>query len=796
MQRFVYGILAFVGSSILFAGSALAEIDWPGFRGPNTDGSVPGVTLSEDGTASLSIGWKRTLGSGYSALAVGDGKAIAMFAEGDGDFVAAFDLESGDELWRYRFADTYVGHDGSHDGPISTPLMAGGRVFGLGPYGHLFAVDAANGKPIWTRHLVEDFDSQKPHYGFTTSPVMADGVLVLEIGAGEGKTVAGFDPESGKEVWSVGNDEIGYHSPIVATLGGKLQIVAAGKSNLYGIEAKTGSVLWSYEHGGDERAMGGHTIVPVPAGEGRLFLMNKIDASTMLSVQRSDEAWKIEELWSSNSIKQSYVTPVYHDGHLYGMSNRIFTCLDASTGEIKWRSREPGDGFPIVVGDRLVVITKPGSLHVIEASAEGYNELASLELFDEHSWSEAAFAGGHLYARSMAHLARIDVGAAVDAAGGGASAWLASTSFGKFLEEIGTAADKQAKVEAFLAGQDSLPIVEDTGAVHFLYRGDATDVGIVGDMIGFRREDPMTRIEGTDLFYYSTRLEPDAAVVYGFIVDYAEPAADPGNPHTASGLFGDVSLLTMPAWEAPRHLDEAEPSRQGRLEDLEWESTVQEEPKQRAAKVYLPAGYDGDGERRYPVLYVHHGNAALDEGRFKHALDQLIGTAVQPMIAVFVLLDEENPRDDIGPMEKYGEMIATELVPAIDERYRTIAEPMARATVGAGSVGGNAALMAAFGQPGLFGRVGAQSATGVGRLGDMLKSAEEQPLVIYLEWGTYHMRSPHEAWDLAEANREVWGLLRDAGYRPAGGEVPEGYGWACWRAHTDELLAAMFPLRN
>jgi len=58
------------------------------------------------------------------------------------------------------------------------------------------------------------------------------------------------------------------------------------------------------------------------------------------------------------------------------------------------------------------------------------------------------------------------------------------------------------------------------------------------------------------------------------------------------------------------------------------------------------------------------------------------------------------------------------------------------------------------------------------------------------------MRSPHEAWDYAEESRRLWGELRAAGYRPAGGEHPEGYSWNCWRAHTGELLAALFPLSN
>lgn len=795
MHRRSRGIFLFAGlAACVLCGVSWAGTDWPGFRGPNFDGTVPEARLFEGESAALTLGWKVALGSGYSALAVGDGRLVTMFADGDADVLAAFDPVSGDELWRYRIADTYHGHDGSHDGPISTPLISGGRVYGLGARGHLFAVDASSGKEVWVTHLVDDLGSNKPHYGFTTSPLMADGVLVVEIGGEEDKMIGGFDPDSGELKWSAGTDKIEYHSPIVATIGGRRQIVAAGKDNAYGIDAASGKVLWSYEHGGDERAMGGFTIVPVPAGDDRLFLMNKIDSSVMLSVTKGGDGYEIEELWSNGAIKSSYVVPVYHDGSIYGMSNRIFTCLDAATGDTRWRSREPGDGFPTMVGEHLVIMTKPGSLHVAKASPDGYNEVARLDLFEENSWSEVAFAGGHLYARSMSSLARIDLESAATSASSDA-AWIRDTEFGLFLAEVEQAGDKTAVIDTFLARHESMPIVESTGAVHFVYRGEAEDVGIVGDMIGFRREDPMTRLDGTDVFYYSTRLEPDAAVTYGFIADFGEPVADPNNSHKGEGLFGEVSWFAMPAWKVPTFLGEADGPRRGHLETVEWESQVRE-GQQRTAQVYLPAGYDGDGDRRYPVLYVHNGQEALDQGSMKNALDQLIGSSVDAVIAVFIHADEENPQGDLGEAESYAEMIVKELVPKIDGQFRTIDDPMARATVGAGR-GGNAALYSAFKHSDVFGRVGAQSATmGADEMREMATSANEKPMVIYLEWGTYHLRSPHEAWDLGEENRKLWAQLREAGYRPAGGEVPEGYGWACWNGHTDELLAALYPLRN
>jgi outer membrane protein assembly factor BamB len=533
-----------------------------------------------------------------------------MFASGDADWAVAFDQATGDEVWRYRIGETYAGHDGSHDGPISTPLLDGGRVFGLGAHGQLFALDAATGEERWAIHVADDLGGVPPFYGFGTSPILAEGTLVVEIGAGEGKAIAGLDPDTGALRWSLGNEEINYQSPIVATIGGRSQVVAGDAKVLYGIDASDGTVLWSHEHQGDERAMGGATIIPVPSGDGRLLIMNKIDSSTMLQVARDGDGWSVSELWTNNSIKQSYVVPVYHDGYLYGMNNRILVCVDAATGELAWRSREPGDGFPTIVGDLLVIATKPGTLHVADASPEGYRELASIELFGEHTWSTVAYAGGSLFARSMAKVARID------ATTGGASgtahempAWVASGAFGKFLAGLETAADKGAAIDEFLGAQASIPIVEDSGAVHFVYRGEAEDVGIVGDMIGSRREDPMTRVPGTDLFVYSTMLEPTAAVTYGFIPAFGEEAvADPLNPDPGDGLFGEVSFVAMPAWEGPAFFGEADPPRRGALETFEWESAVKEGAK-RTAQVYLPAGFDPTSDRRYPVVYVNDGKA-------------------------------------------------------------------------------------------------------------------------------------------------------------------------------------------
>ena len=71
-------------------------------------------------------------------------------------------------------------------------------------------------------------------------------------------------------------------------------------------------------------------------------------------------------------------------------------------------------------------------------------------------------------------------------------------------------------------------------------------------------------------------------------------------------------------------------------------------------------------------------------------------------------------------------------------------------------------------------------------------SASEQPLTIYLDWGKYDFRNPHEAWDMGEVNRGIADLLKSKGYAPVGGEVSDGSGWPSWRNRTDRVFAALF----
>jgi enterochelin esterase family protein len=367
------------------------------------------------------------------------------------------------------------------------------------------------------------------------------------------------------------------------------------------------------------------------------------------------------------------------------------------------------------------------------------------------------------------------------------------------VAELEKAGDPGPVVDRFLAGRD-LPLIDGEEVV-FLWRGEAQDVAVAGEMIGIRREESMRRLEGTDLWWWSTTLDRRARISYLFFVDYA-PTPDPTHERRAwSTVIGpdmnwnrgepmEVSWFAMPEWPG-RALGTTEaPEPRGRLEKVEVALTPpgeDAEPATATVQVWLPPGYD-DVEGRYPVVFVHDRHAR-ELGRWVETLDRVVGRTVRPLIVAFV----EPPR-----MRGYIPAFGKELVPAIDARFRTSTARAERANVGMGFWAQDAAI-ATFENPESFGRVGIQSyyavdemVTGLlAAMGDAEASAV--PLEVYLEWGRWDLWSPHEEFSFRESSRELWDLLSERGWKPVGGEVWDSSDFASWHSRTGVLLESLFP---
>jgi outer membrane protein assembly factor BamB len=791
----VGGAFALLSAAPTSAAPARGSRDWPGLRGPRSDAAVQDSGLFDRVTApALSVAWDAPGGAGYSGVTVVGGRAFTAFAAGASDVVAAFESASGRELWRTPLGPTYAGHDGSHDGPIATPAADGDRVYALGPRGRLVALDARTGAVRWSQDLTQEKDAVRPYYGWSTSPLLVGRCAIVQHSVKGRQSVACYDRATGRARWTAGGrGEVWYQSPVLATLGGREQVVAADQESLYGVDPANGAVLWSHAHGGDGRPIATGSTVPLVIEGDRVLITPRDDSAVLLRVTRDPAgSWRVEPVWTTKGFRTSYSRPVHHRGLLFGYAGAFLACVDAATGEQRWRSRAPGDGFLAVVDGRLLVQTKTGSLHLAEASAEGYKEIAQLQVFPDHSWSAPSIADGRVFVRGMTRVAAVAV---VDA-GGRATASAPEVPLGPrlaaFLDQVGRASDKAAAVDAFLAGVESFPLVEGD-VVQFLYRGPGGDIGIVSDLIGSRAQKPLRRVEGTDVFYWTARVRPQARLPYRFVRDFDENLADPRNPRREPGV-ADMSWFAMPGWSEPAFVAPAAAERRGRLEAHELDSTVL--GVRRKLEVWVPPDYDALADR-LPVVYVPGGKDAIEQGALPNALDHLVGARAPAMIVVFVHPLPPLPRGTQPPddqQQKLSRSLADEIVPFVDRTYRTRPERSGRALVG-GGFAGYEALDAAFRRPDLFARVSTQSAfmltEGLDQLKALLSSAAVLP-VVTLEWSTYDLRGEHEGWNNARSNRALADFLRTRGATVDTREVHEGFSWGSWRNRADAVFGALF----
>lgn len=784
---------------ILASNAQSGENHWPAWGGPNRDFTVTDAgLLLPDEQYELKVVWRKPLGSGYSAVSVKNGVAVTLFAGNDFDYAAAFSAEDGSELWRFKIDSTFLGRYGSHNGPISTPLLTDTRVVGLSAAGRLFALDFSTGELVWDTHLVHVHGAEQPFYGFATSPVAHGEVLMVETAGSHGNAITALDVNSGTILWQASDDTVAYQSPTFISGVGPNHFVGITNRGIYGLRPESGALLWSFAHGGEPGSMAAGSGNLVPAGENRYFLKNKYNGGILMQLDYANESYQTREVWATDDIKRTYIVPVYHDGYLYGYNSRIFNCVDVASGERVWRSRDPGDGLPIIVDGYLVVITKNGRLSLAPASPEGYQEVASLDLFDSHVWSPASLADGKLFLRSMDEIASIEIvpAATKTDVAQAEQGKIPGTEFANFVAQVEQAADKQKLIDEFMARQQRFPVIEGDTLVHFIYRGEADELSLLGDIVGWRYDHPMHRVAGTDLFYYSSALESDARLAYKFMHDLQTPIIDSLNTDrvTPTIFFGEANYFSMPDWRAPDHLQAQEISKTGQIDSLQFSSEISDST--RTIEVYLPHGYH-DSDETYPVAYIHGGQGARQLGQMKSSLDYLVDRTVAPVIVVFLPTTYGSGYSEfVGRWrDKNARIFVEEIVPLIDRTYRTIPDAENRANIGVLS-SGFMAFYATFKHPDMFSKLAVQSMywdeKEQNEQQDLIAHSGKRPLNIYLAWSTYDLRSPLESVDVRAWSHDFAKLLHKNGYDFTGGEVQEGTGWFSWKNRTHKMFETLF----
>jgi outer membrane protein assembly factor BamB len=417
-RRNAFPMAAAVGLSLWLPVAARAD-DWPQWRGPNRDGvwNETGIVESFP-TNGLKISWRVPVGRGWSSPIVANGRVYVTDVQAERptakERVLCFDAAKGRLLWTHQYVVAYPewAFEPNAGGPRATPIIRNGRLFTLGALGHLFCLDAIKGAVIWEKNLAKDY-GVKEFSGITASPLIEDGLLILNICGKPAACVVALDQSTGKEAWRALDDSFTYSSPILLTEGGRKQLVVWTQEAVTSLDPVTGRTWWR-----EQLRTPGDMAVSTPVFSGHRLLigglMLKLDrdkpAASVLWPETMPATRRILSNTSTALVRGEYVFSAKISGEL--------VCLDAGTGRQMWATNSVTDlnnGSSIHLtpnGDSVLLFTDQGNLIRAQLTPRGYREISRAHLLEPTSpfgarkcaWTPPAYANRHVFARNDAEL--------------------------------------------------------------------------------------------------------------------------------------------------------------------------------------------------------------------------------------------------------------------------------------------------------------------------------------------------------------------------------------------------------
>ena len=383
--------------------SAAAEkpAEWPGFRGPNRDSVIRGVRIKTDWAAAPPVEmWRKKIGPGWSSFAVRGDLLYTQEQRGEEELVACYKLSTGEPVWRHKDAVRFW-ESNAGAGPRATPTLNGNRVYAFGATGILNALDATNGKVIWTRNVASDTKQKVPEWGFTSSPLIVNDVVVVAATS----TLAAYDLATGKPRWQGPTYSGGYSSPHHVTIDGVEQIVLLGGPGAISLAPADGKLLWEHKWEGASITQPAVT----PDGD---IIINALATSggictRRLDVKQAAGKWAIAEKWTSNGLKPYFNDFVVHKGFAYGFDNNILASIDLADGKRKWKGGRYGNGQMVLLPeqDLLLVLSEEGDLALVSATTDQYKEIAKFHVLEGKTWNHPALVGDVLLVRNGEEMA-------------------------------------------------------------------------------------------------------------------------------------------------------------------------------------------------------------------------------------------------------------------------------------------------------------------------------------------------------------------------------------------------------
>lgn len=381
-----------------FPTTAELRSNYPFFRGAEGIGiAYQKNTLTDwDGASGKNMVWKVKIPkSGFSSPIIWGSQLFLTGADGQARMVYCYDKNNGKLLWEAA-ADNIQGSSGvpkvASDTGLAAPTMAtdGRAVFAIFATGDVLALDLT-GKRLWARNLgVPD-----NHYGHSSSLVIYKDKLLIQYDTNKSGKLIALSAKSGETVWETPRkSKIAWSSPALVNTGSRMEIILSTNPNISGYNPETGKELWSVD------CLSGEVGPSIGYADGMVFAANEYAKLVGIQLGATPSV-----AWESDEFLPEVASPLAVKGLLYiATSYGVFACFEAKTGKKFW-SQEYGDPFyasPIYADGKVYITDMSGKTHIVKATS-AYQLIGTPEL-GEKAVCSPVFADGRVYIRGMNQL--------------------------------------------------------------------------------------------------------------------------------------------------------------------------------------------------------------------------------------------------------------------------------------------------------------------------------------------------------------------------------------------------------
>jgi len=389
--------------------------NWPGWRGPTSDGHAPDKELPLTWSAKENVRWKVDLpGPGSSSPIVwGDRVFITQSLDKQGKrrAVMCFQKADGKLVWQKETAYPEVEPThGTNPYCSATPVTDGKRVIASHGSAGMVCYDF-DGKEMWRYDLGKLYHV----WGTASSPILYGDLVILWCGPGERQFLLAVNKHNGKKVWRTDipggrfgktqADWLGsWSTPIIPRIGDHDELIVGVPEKLKGFDPKTGAELWSCDGLGKLVYSS-----PVCSPEGIVVAFSGFYGPAMaVKAGGKGDVTKTHLLWHHTKGNQQCIgSPVLVGEHVYLIREPgQAQCFEIKSGKNLWDKHRAGDRTwsSLVAGaGRLYIGNDAGEVHVLAASPR-FQLLAKNVLSTGIIHGTIAIADGELFIRSHQHL--------------------------------------------------------------------------------------------------------------------------------------------------------------------------------------------------------------------------------------------------------------------------------------------------------------------------------------------------------------------------------------------------------